>query len=385
MSLKLEALPLSVLQKKVEEAIKAWEDLKEASADAGEIKAAEKEYVRLGKECRVREEEQAKIKIKAEESSGKDSARAEKTAESHQMKVMLTTIQSLPRFGSGQDVHVWLNTLDAYYNLYVLKNGAPVPLFEGTFVQAAMGQICTEYMTPMVSGSAKITKYGDMKDHLKKHHSSKMSTYQVLYTVWNLQKTEVENLRDFGHRLDDKAAEAKSIIAAKFKAASSATPAPDISVDDVFKLVSGQVFLQYLKCEDAVIYNNIVNELDLTWTAGEIAIKAMSYSDRMVSDTAQYQAPAPPAAFNVGSPNQKSNKPCFKFLKGNCSKTNCRYSHDVCARDAYEQGLNENQTESANVVSQKKSKRQKGSVTYIVEDPPEGYDKVPMPLPDFRY
>jgi len=56
-----------------------------------------------------------------------------------------------------------------------------------------------------------------------------------------------------------------------------------LTAKEVFKLVSGQVFLQYLKTKERNVYNHIVNDLESTWSAAEIALKAMSYSAKLNS------------------------------------------------------------------------------------------------------
>ena len=143
---------------------------------------------------------------------------------------------------------------------------------------------------------------------------------------------DVENLRDFGHRLDDKAIEAKGIIEAIFDATIKAKDgSKSLTSEGVFKLIAGQVFLQYLKEKESTVYNNIVNDLDVTWSAGEIAIKAMSYSDRLLSDNAEYQAKTP-ATFNAAYKGQvkASEQPCYNYLRGKCTnRGGCRYKHDA--------------------------------------------------------
>ena len=76
-----------------------------------------------------------------------------------------------------------------------------------------------------------------------------MSVFQILDTLWEMNQTDAESFRDYGIRLDDKAVEAENIIVAKFKewTETQGSKVSDMTLGDVFKLISGQVFLQNLK------------------------------------------------------------------------------------------------------------------------------------------
>ena len=102
------------------------------------------------------------------------------------------------------------------------------------------------------------------------------------------------------------AVEARNIIEAKFETAQNKTAdIKSLSVEktenanfemtskDVFNLFSGQIFLQMLKHNNSNIYNQIVNDLDAVWNAVDIANLAMSYKDRMASDSDMNQATPP--------------------------------------------------------------------------------------------
>ena len=263
--------------------------------------------------------------------------KAEKTLETQQLKNMVNIITTdVPKFTSAVCVHGWINTIQAYYNLYVKNCGKNKAVFEGHFVQTTLSKIQPDYLNAMTNGDTEIKTFDAMKKYLKENHSSKLSIYQILDTVWDMQKMDVENLRDFGHRLDDKAVEAEGIIEAVFDTTiRSQDPSKSLTRTSVFKLVSGQVFLQYLKVHHCNVYNHIVNDLDSTWSAAEIALKAMSYSDRLKTDDSEQQAPTPNSAFNASAKSDYANQVCQLYITGGCRfGDRCKYKHDDRLRDA---------------------------------------------------
>ena len=162
-----------------------------------------------------------------------------------------------------------------------------------------------EYGSTMTNFEPKIENFESLKKYLKTNHASKMSCYQTLDGMWDLQIQESENFRDFARKLDDKAVEARNIIEAKFEIAKTAgmtsvTAAKnnenadsEMTSKDVFNMFSGQIFLQMLKHNSPNIQNQIVNDLDAVWNAVDIANLALSYKDRMADDSENNQATLP--------------------------------------------------------------------------------------------
>ena len=307
---------------------------------------------------------------------------------SHQIKSMSNVIATeVPIFSSGLDVHTWLNKLESYYKLYVEEDTTGV--MEKHFVQNAKSRLCPEYLHSMLGSSDATDKFEGMKVYMKKNHASKMSVFQALDTLWEMDQRDSESYRDLGIRLDDKAAELNNIIDAKFK--ESNDEGSGMKICDIFKLVSGQVFLQSLKNENPVIYNNICNDLDKTWSAKEIALKAMTYKDRMASsDDSKNQGTVPDAFSAQNSESlrieKRDIKNCPYFLKGNCRYgKKCHQLHD----EALKKLLNDNCESDCDDQNGKKPNDKKGKEvhfsSYIATHDEEDWrynDSIPMvPLP----
>ena len=339
-------LSLSSLVKMADKLLTKFEELAEATVpDETAIKAAEAAFLAADAEIAKREAANktssgatvGKAESKPADNEESERLKAEKTLETQQLKNMVNIITTdVPKFTSAVCVHGWINTIQAYYNLYVKNCGKNKAVFESHFVQTTLSKIQPDYLNAMTNGDTEIKTFDAMKKYLKENHSSKLSIYQVLDTVWDMQKMDVENLRDFGHRLDDKAVEAESIIKATFdNTIRTQDPSKSLTCTGVFKLVSGQVFLQYLKVHHCNVYNHIVNDLDSTWTAAEIAVKAMSYSDRLKTDESEQQAPTPNSAFNASAKTDFANQICQLYITGGCKfGERCKYKHDDRLRDA---------------------------------------------------
>ena len=323
---------------------------------------------------------------------------------SHQIKSMSNVIATeVPIFSSGLDVHPWLNKLESYYKLYVVEDQTGV--MEKHFIQNAKSRLCPEYLHSMLGSSDSTDNFETMKAYMKKNHASKMSVFQALDTLWEMDKKESESYRDFGIRLDDKATELNNIIDAKFKESNEGS---EMKICDVYKLVSGQVFLQSLKMVNPVIYNNICNDLDKTWSAKEIALKAMTYKDRMASsDDSQNQGNVPNAFSAHNSESfrieKRDIKNCPFFLKGHCKfGKKCQWLHDEGLRKFINENCefecDDKNGKSSNDRNEKNSNDEKGKkVTFssYVGTQEESLDEedwryngsipmVPLPTQNFR-
>lgn len=246
---------------------------------------------------------------------------------------------NVPSFQSGVDVHTFINSLKLTHGLY--KNEIPTADFEKMFVRLATSKMSVEYASTMTNHTPAITNFEAMETYLKTHHASKMSCYQTLDVMWDLQQLESENLRDFARKLDEKAVESRNIIEAKFETAmkmksaalntdseSSNTAEIKMASKDVFQMLSGQIFLQMLKSKRPNVYNQIVNDLDQVWTAIDIANLAMSYEDRMAKDFTQNQATLP-STHTVESKSKQEFQNCWSYLNGKCNHgEKCNRNHD---------------------------------------------------------
>ena len=256
---------------------------------------------------------------------------------------------NVPSFQSGVDVHSFINALELYYDLYVAPNKSAD--FEKMFVRLSTGKMSVEYGSTMTKHKPTIEDFESMKSYLKTHHASKMSCYQTLDGMWELQMTDAENLRDFARRLDEKAVESRNIIEAKYESFSKNKSADknsaavenndtadyDMTSKDVFNMFSGQIFLQMLKAKSPHIYNQIVNDLDEVWNAVDIANLAMSYEDRMAKDSDQNQATVPSTLTADSKNAEKFMKTCWYFINGKCRNgEKCPRNHDPTLKKSFE-------------------------------------------------
>ena len=408
MDVDLKTLNIDVLKTFCQQNLTALFDLQcGATPDLAKMKKYQDMVKKLSTEIKEREEKVIETKPKDTGSEENSNSGAQHVANrdftSHKIKNMSSTISSeVPVFSSGHDVHIWLTKLDSYHKLFVAPDSTGV--MEEHFLQVAKSRLCSEYLNAMMASSEDTSTYAGMKGYMKKHHASKVSVFQILDTIWDMDKTDSETLRDYGIRLDDKAAEAKSIIEAKFKEYATKDVSrneKDMQVEDVFRLMSGQVFLQALKNKKQTIYNNVCNDLDSTWSAAEIANKAMTFADRMSSENSQNQAEVP-KAFSAKAENKQSNASrkvtlnCRMFLRrGHCKHgKQCRFLHDEEAHKVFKELKSSNNDDSANKSNSGKSsnpnqRNQKGGgnnqpQSAAVHSNSAPMPMLPLPTQDFR-
>ena len=249
-------------------------------------------------------------------------------------KELQNAFRDVNSFESGCDVHIFINRLEVYYSLYVSDNKSEQ--MEKMFVRLATAKMSTDYATQMQNYRPVINTFEGMKIYLKHHHASKMSSYQYLDTCWELEKQEAESLRDYARRISDKMSEARSTIEAKFeaykKSNNDSIENTAMSTKDVFDMVSGQIFLQWLKSHGPRIFNQIVSDLDEVWNATDIANLAMAYQERMATEDDPILNKPGTSLTIEKKPKNKGSKNkgiCYRFLKGKCPfGDKCFRSHD---------------------------------------------------------
>ena len=250
-------------------------------------------------------------------------------------KELQNAFREVLSFESGCDVHVFINRLEVFYSLYV--KDTKCDQLEQMFVRLATAKMSTDYAQQMQNYKPIVNTFDSMKEYLKHHHASKMSSYQYLDTCWELEELESESLRDFARRISDKMCEARSTIEAKFesyrKSHDEQNENTAMSTKDVFDMVSGQIFLQRLKMKRPKIFNQIVSDLDEVWNATDIANRAMAYQERMATeDDPVLNKPGVSLTIDKKPKDKGSKKKgvCYPFLEGKCKYGDkCYRNHDV--------------------------------------------------------
>ena len=342
MSLQFENMTVSSLESLLSETYKKLLELKIAETpNDNAIKTLNEEVTKITDQ----------IKLKT---AGANVPNEQKINLQTQKELQIAFRDNIPTFQSGVDVHTFINSLELYYKLYIVPNKTAD--MEKLFVRLSTGKMSVEYGSTMTNFEPKIENFESMKTYLKLNHASKMSCYQTLDGMWDLQIQESENFRDFARKLDEKAVEARNIILGKFETAQNAKTAglksttavkseesadSEMTTKDVFNLFAGQIFLQMLKSKNPNVYNQIVNDLDAVWNAVDIANLAMSYKDRMADDE-NNQATVPSSLTAASKSksdhkNEKSVQNCWFYINGNCRfGDKCHKSHDPFIRKAFQ-------------------------------------------------
>ena len=240
-------------------------------------------------------------------------------------------VASISMFGPSSDVATFLQQCTVIFDTLVKGNSDD--RVEVEFVRKCKLRLDNAYLAALNAHSTSIKTFKEFTDYMDSKHQSKKSAYQYLEAISELEMRPDESYTDFALRTQIEIGRASTIVKNKWAKHilvenSAATEAQkQMSADNVFEVMGGQIVLQQVKRNSAV-YNQIINDLDSTWTGLEIANKALSIADRQVKD-----APTQPATVHFTQKSEPSREICAKFLAGKCnweevSGRKCKYFHD---------------------------------------------------------
>ena len=314
----------------------------EKTVKHAEIKLLKAELSRLYKE-----DEQAKLEatVNSPVSGGKNQERMVILRE------IKASLDSVPTFNAGMDVHVFLNRLSNLFDLHVTGNSEYDKL-EETFLRNAKQRIHDSYLTQMRNSGEQVTTFEEFKLYMISVHESKETHFQKLNKLWTMMPKEKESFVDFAGKLENQAHEVMLSIFGRWK--KKHPDSTQIPMKDCFHLFLGQILLSHIQAsKHCDVYKFIASDLDNAWTASEVANKALTIADRIKHDvdatcfsveTVNKWSNKVATVGGGGKDNQKSkkrdnkkksqfakptkDKDCFAWLDGHCERgDSCGYAH----------------------------------------------------------
>ena len=309
---------------------------------AADIKLMKDELSRLYKE-----DEQAKLEATVN-SSVNGGRNQERMVILREIKASL---DSVPVFGAGMDVHVFLNRLSNLYELHV-KGNSEYDKLEETFLRNCKQRISDSYLTQLVNSGEQVITFEEFKSYMISIHESKETHFQKLNKLWTMMPKEKESFVDFAGKLENQAHEVMLSIYGRWKKDHPSDK--EIPMKACFNLFLGQILLQHIQSsKHSDVYKFIAADLDKAWTASEVANKALTIADRIKHEvdatcfsveTGNKWSNKVATVGGGGKDSQKSkkkdnkkksqfakptkDKDCFAWLDGNCERgDNCGYAH----------------------------------------------------------
>ena len=245
-----------------------------------------------------------------------------------QMRAMQTWFtQNCPKFGPAIDVAIFIQALESGYALFVQQNKS----MEHTFIQTAVSYMCGDYSKTFTK-SAEFTEctqsYSKFLKYLKDNYASRETIFQILSSLWEVERRDSEDIHSLGIRFEEKAREISTRITAKYAETAEAEKLTKKTLDseDVFLLVGSMQLFNHIRAKEPETYKLLLKDCDTCLTPSDLSKKAKLYTDRLSkSDPINHTYAARPH-----EPRNEAKMECLFFKKhGRCGRENCPYYHDA--------------------------------------------------------
>ena len=221
---------------------------------------------------------------------------------------LLDVIKNVPKMATGDSMERFVAEMDQIYEVEVKDQLTDLPKLEDEFTRATK-RLLTNVMYSQMSKSGDDTStWAHLKKYLITNHGSKITMFQHLSRLWNLEPKPEEKLTDFGAKLEEQVHTASIHIMKLFT--KNHTPAGQeavqMSAEDVFKLVGAMLASIQVKKNHEEIFKAMIKKMDTHWTASSLVADAQDYVDRLGS-TNNITKTGAEVAFIAKSKNPKSS------------------------------------------------------------------------------
>mgnify|MGYP001292404235 CR=1 FL=1 len=159
------------------------------------------------------------------------------------------------------------------------------------------------------SGTA-TTTWTEMKKYLVENHGSKITMFQHLNRLWQLEIKADEKLTDYGARVEEQVHKASLHIMKKFgKDHKKADDTPkDMAAEDVFKLIGAMLASLQVRKEHEDVFKSMIKGMDKHWTASSLLADAQDYVDRLGANHNATKTGVEVAFHSTSNKNKSSNQ-----------------------------------------------------------------------------
>jgi len=193
---------------------------------------------------------------------------------------LLDVIRNEPKMVLGDSMERFVAQMDQIYEVEVKDQVTELQKLEDEFVRATKRLLINTMYSQMAKSGEDTSTWELLKKYLIQNHGSKITMFQHLTRLWNLEPKSEEKLTDFAAKLEDQIHTASIHIKELYTKKHNA----DMSADDVFKLVGAMLTSIQVKKNHEDIFRSMIKKMDTHWTASSLAADAQDYIDRL--DTA---------------------------------------------------------------------------------------------------
>ena len=196
---------------------------------------------------------------------------------------LLDVIRNVPKMVIGDSMERFVADMDQIYAVEVKDQVTGLPKLEDEFVRATKRLLINTMFSQMNKSSEDTSTWELLKKYLITNHGSKITMFQHLTRLWNLEAKAEEKLTDFAAKLEDQIHTAsihiKKLYTKNHTQANQA--AAEMSADDVFKLVGAMLASIQVKKNHEDIFRSMIKKMDTHWSASSLAADAQDYIDRL--------------------------------------------------------------------------------------------------------
>ena len=212
-----------------------------------------------------------------------DQAMVKSLQEQATVQNLLDVIRNEPKMVLGDSMERFVAQMDQIYEVEVKDQVTELPKLEDEFVRATKRLLINTMFSQMNKSSEDTSTWESLKKYLITNHGSKITMFQHLTRLWNLEPKAEEKLTDFAAKLEDQIHTAsihiKKLYTKNHTRANQA--AVEMSADDVFKLVGAMLASIQVKKNHEDIFRSMIKKMDTHWSASSLAADAQDYIDRL--------------------------------------------------------------------------------------------------------
>ena len=196
---------------------------------------------------------------------------------------LLDVIRNVPKMVIGDSMERFVADMDQIYEVEVKDQVNDLPKLEDEFVRATKRLLINTMFSQMNKSGEDTSTWKLLKKYLITNHGSKITMFQHLTRLWNLEPKAEEKLTDFAAKLEDQIHTAslhiKKLFTKNHTRANQA--AVEMSADDVFKLVGAMLASIQVRKNHEDIFRSMIKKMDTHWSASSLAADAQDYIDRL--------------------------------------------------------------------------------------------------------
>ena len=266
-----ENLPLSSLQKQLDELLSKYTALSMAEGDnAAALEKASKIMKELGDAIKAKSSSAPEAKVEVA-TLGTSEAKFNYNSMLAHMRANIPTLQP------PLDVSVFIQRLENCYNLFV----KPFQYLEPYFIQQAKGHLSSDILENLNASEDATDDFASLKTYLKKNYGSKETPFQIMSELLESAPKEGERIQEWAARQERRSDIVATQIISKFNEHAKQSSKPEMTVKDSFNLFCSMVTYDYIRKNKPDCFKLMVKEVDTCWRPTEVGSLAATLVDRI--------------------------------------------------------------------------------------------------------